>query len=223
MGGWVFKLTKRLGLVRVEPPPPSLIDTYATTTLVVVVVPLALAVLLVYPIWFLLSDASHRRNGNSQQTSVTKDGQQPISTTPVVGKRNGVEQSKKQIGSVSDASKAPPPVQDTSPNMEVDGPSPTMQSNSAFHIGTRANRTAKEQQRMDKMHDTFRRVGLMSRQKRVSQQISSRIEKNKGTAGGSSRAYGNAQAHESEPSASDLLKAWRTKDQTQPKMIGKLY
>jgi hypothetical protein len=221
---------------------------YASITLVVV--PLALVVLVVYPICFILSDAPNGLNGNSQQKSAMKDGQhQPISSSSVAGKRNVasdskypiensqqksqqpisssvagtrnvVEQSKKQIGSVSD-SKASQPVQDTSQNMEVDVPSPTMQSNSAFHIGTRANRTAKEQQRMDKMHDIFLRVGLMSRQKRVSSQ-SSRIEKNKGT-GGSGRAYNNAQAHETEPSASDLIKSWRTRDQTQPKMIGKLF
>jgi hypothetical protein len=169
---------------------------------------------------------SKKPNGYFQHKS-----QQPISSS-VAGTRNVVEQSKKPIGysqSVAD-SKSPQPAQDTSPNMEFVTPTHTMKSNSAFHIGMRANRNEEEQQRMDKIHDTFLRVGLMSRQKRVSSQ-SSRVEMNKGTGGygqyteprSVEDAYDNAQAHESEPSASDLIRAWRTRDQTQPKMNGKLF
>jgi hypothetical protein len=110
-----------------------------------------------------------------------------------------------------------------------ESPSPKRKSSSSFHDTARAKRSDEEQQRIDKIHEIFHRVGLMSRQKRdptrtVSapeprgKEVDAQSEQNCLAPQGSQE---NADA--SEPSASDLIRAWRTRDQTLPKMNGKLF
>lgn len=83
-------------------------------------------------------------------------------------------------------------------------------------------RSREEQQRIDEMHAIFTRVGLMHRG--VSTTLGSRGESPVQTTS-SSKAYTSPKVHVdySEPSAADLLKSWRNRDQKQPDIKGRLY
>jgi hypothetical protein len=86
----------------------------------------------------------------------------------------------------------------------------------------KVQRSEEEQRRIDEIHETFRRVGLMTRQKGIN-------EHGGNTVAGPTledpleKLDGDETAGISEPSASDLIKAWRSRDQTLPKMNGKLF
>jgi myosin heavy subunit len=85
----------------------------------------------------------------------------------------------------------------------------------------KVQRSEMEQRRIDKIHETFHRVGLMTRQKGINEHGGNTVA---GTLGDPvEKPDGDETAGVFEPSASDLIQAWRSRDQTQPKMNGKLF
>jgi hypothetical protein len=85
----------------------------------------------------------------------------------------------------------------------------------------KVQRSEEEQRRIDKIHETFHRVGLMTRQKGTNEHGGNTVA---GTLGDPlEKPDGDETAGVSEPSASDLIQAWRSRDQTLPKMNGKLF
>jgi hypothetical protein len=85
----------------------------------------------------------------------------------------------------------------------------------------RVQRSEEEQRRIDKIHETFHRVGLMTRQKGITEQRGNTVADTLGNP--LEKPDGDEIAGVSEPSASDLIQAWRSRDQTLPKMNGKLF
>jgi hypothetical protein len=112
---------------------------------------------------------------------------------------------------------------------EVETVAPTTQSTIALRIALRGKRNDSEQRRIDEMHAIFLRVGLMGGGRRISKKCISASETthNEANTKDSMAPQGkkgeNLQADAAEPSASDLIRAWRNRDQTQPKMLGKLF
>ena len=92
---------------------------------------------------------------------------------------------------------------------------------SMFQVQMKAVRSKEEQIRIDTMHEIFSRVGLMGRT------MSSNLDNGASdvTTAGSTKQYTSPKVHVdySEPSAADLLKSWRNRDQTQPTLKGKLF
>ena len=86
----------------------------------------------------------------------------------------------------------------------------------------KVQRSEEEQQRIDEIHEIFRRVGLMTRQKGINEHGGNTVA---GPTLGDplEKLDGDEIAGILEPSASDLILAWRSRDQTLPKMNGKLF
>jgi hypothetical protein len=85
----------------------------------------------------------------------------------------------------------------------------------------KVQRSEEEQRRIDKIHETFHRVGLMTRQKGIKEHGGNTVADTLGDPLG--KQDGDKTASVSGPSACDLIQAWRSRDQTQPKMNGKLF
>ena len=91
---------------------------------------------------------------------------------------------------------------------------------SIFQVQMKSVRSKEEQLRIDTMHEIFSRVGLMDRKMDNSSDNGASV----GTTD-STKQYTSPKVHVdySEPSAADLLKSWRNRDQTQPTLKGKLF
>jgi hypothetical protein len=91
-----------------------------------------------------------------------------------------------------------------------------LKSKSTTHMKMRTKRSSSEQQRIDGMHQKFIRAGLMGRAEKekisFASMTSAEYEGQKMEQGG-----------DYEPTASDLIHAWKGVNQTQPEMRGKLF
>jgi myosin heavy subunit len=123
----------------------------------------------------------------------------------------------------------PKPAPKSLETSEVEIVAPTTQSTIALRIALRGKRNDSEQRRVDEMHAIFLRVGLMGGGRRISKKCISASEtthneaNNKDSMAPQGQKGKFLQADAAEPSASDLIRAWRNRDQTQPKMLGKLF
>lgn len=147
--------------------------------------------------------------------SPERNSQAPIESKPIVGSPERDSRAK--------AESKPTVRSPENQNGEKQSPSAKRRSSSIYHETMKAKRSEGEQQRLDKMNEIFHRVGLMSRKKRDSSASAEDDVDQEPNANSSSRAEGSNEVGVSEPSASDLIKSWRTRDQTQPKMNGKLF
>jgi hypothetical protein len=98
------------------------------------------------------------------------------------------------------------------------------------HNPFQCQRTEEEQSRIDKIHDTFLRVGLMARAANVrvalapvSKVTALAVQTKAKLSSPSDEVSFDSPRPDQEASASDLIRAWRGRDQTQPKMQGKLF
>jgi hypothetical protein len=86
---------------------------------------------------------------------------------------------------------------------------------SEIHIQMKAKRDEGDQLRIDQMHEIFQRVGLMHRYTATTN--------NKSVVPIEGSGSNEIETNSSEPTATDLIKSWRQRDQTRPSMSGKIF
>ena len=91
-----------------------------------------------------------------------------------------------------------------------------MKSKSPIHMELRKKRSENEQKRIDAMHHMFIRAGVMGRAEKEKISFAD-------TTSAEYEGRRMQQEGDFEPTASDLLHAWKGVDQTQPEMRGKLF
>lgn len=172
----------------------------------------------------ILSDSydeqpSYSRNQNSPNEGLQDEKKEDSTSNNVpVSSREGNKPWKRDEVTSSLARTSPPKAQPRvdrrPPQNNLPAPN-SIVSDSPFHQKMRAKRSESEQKRLDVMHGMFTRAGLMNR--RAKELVS--------FANTDSAEYEGKKNQEEgpEPTATDLLHAWKGVHQTKPQMTGKLF